>query len=31
MAYADDIVIIHMSFTSMKEVFQLLEEARKWD
>jgi len=29
MAYADDIVIIRRSFTSMKEGFQLLEEARK--
>jgi hypothetical protein len=29
MAYADDTVIICSSFTSMKEGFQLLEEARK--
>jgi len=28
-AYADDIIIICSSFTSMKEDFQLLEEARK--
>jgi hypothetical protein len=29
MAHADDIVIICRSFTSMREGFQLLEEARK--
>jgi hypothetical protein len=29
MAYADDIVIICSSFTSMKKGFQLIEEARK--
>ena len=29
MAYADDIVIIGMSLASMKEGFQLLEEASK--
>jgi sorting nexin-29 len=32
MAYADDIVIIGRSLASMKEAFQLLEEAsNKWD